>query len=73
MLDTAGSFSRQFLSPHSLQPCSFQRYPYLSLTSYWYDSESMDYSHVLNDAFHYTKEGILGSADRWMKLILAIP
>ena len=31
----------------------------------------MDYSHVLNDAFHYTKEGIFGSADRWMKLILA--
>ena len=26
---------------------------------------------MLNDAFHYTKEGILGSADRWMKLILA--
>src|SRR5665647_1240070 len=32
----------------------------------------MDYSHVLNDAFHYTKEGIFGSADRWMKLVLAI-
>jgi hypothetical protein len=32
----------------------------------------MDYSHVLNDALHYTKEGIFGSADRWMKLILAI-
>ena len=32
----------------------------------------MDYSHVLDDAFHYTKEGIFGSADRWMKLILAI-
>ncbi|MCK9591585.1 MAG: DUF4013 domain-containing protein [Methanoregula sp.] len=32
----------------------------------------MDYSHVLDDAFHYSKEGILGSADRWMKLILAI-
>jgi hypothetical protein len=32
----------------------------------------MDYSHVLDDAFHYTKEGIIGSADRWMKLILAI-
>ncbi len=31
----------------------------------------MDYSHVLDDAFHYTKEGIFGSADRWMKLILA--
>jgi hypothetical protein len=48
-----------------------QHYPYLSLTSYWYDGESMDYSHVLNDAFRYTKEGIFGSADRWMKLILA--
>jgi hypothetical protein len=32
----------------------------------------MDYSHLLDDAFHYTKEGIFGSADRWMKLILAI-
>jgi len=32
----------------------------------------MDYSHMLKDAFHYTKEGIFGSADRWMKLILAI-
>jgi hypothetical protein len=32
----------------------------------------MDYSHMLNDAFHYTKEGIFGSADRWMNLILAI-
>ena len=32
----------------------------------------MDYSHVLDDALHYTKEGIFGSADRWMKLILAI-
>jgi hypothetical protein len=31
----------------------------------------MDYSHVLDDAFHYTKEGIFGSANRWMKLILA--
>ncbi len=31
----------------------------------------MDYSHVLDDAFHYTKEGILGSVDRWMKLVLA--
>jgi hypothetical protein len=31
----------------------------------------MDYSHVLNDAFHYTKEGIFGCANRWMKLILA--
>ena len=31
----------------------------------------MDYSHVLNDAFHYTKEGIFGSVDRWLKLILA--
>jgi hypothetical protein len=27
---------------------------------------------MLNDAFHYTKEGIFGSADRWMNLILAI-
>jgi hypothetical protein len=32
----------------------------------------MDYSHMLDDAFHYTKKGILGSADRWIKLILAI-
>jgi len=32
----------------------------------------MDYSHMLKDAFHYTKEGIFGRADRWMKLILAI-
>jgi len=32
----------------------------------------MDYSNMLNDAFRYTKEGIFGSADRWMKLILAI-
>lgn len=32
----------------------------------------MDYSHLLNDAFHYTKEGIFGRADRWMKLVLAI-
>jgi hypothetical protein len=31
----------------------------------------MDYSHVLDDAFHYTKEGIFGSADRWLKLVLA--
>ena len=55
-----------------LPDVEFQRYPYLSLTSYWYDGESMDYSQVLDDAFHYTKEGIFGSADRWMKLILAI-
>ncbi len=32
----------------------------------------MDYGNVLNDAFGYTKEGIFGRADRWMKLILAI-
>jgi hypothetical protein len=66
------SFSRQFFSPTRCNHFLFQRYPYLALTSYWYDSESMDYAHVLDDAFHYTKEGIFGSADRWMKLILAI-
>jgi len=32
----------------------------------------MDYSNVLEDAFHYTKEGIFGCANRWMKLVLAI-
>jgi hypothetical protein len=32
----------------------------------------MDYGNVLNDAFGYTKEGIFGRADWWMKLILAI-
>lgn len=32
----------------------------------------MDYGNMLDDALHYTKEGIFGRADRWMKLILAI-
>ena len=32
----------------------------------------MDYGNLLDDALHYTKEGIFGRADRWMKLILAI-
>ncbi|MDO9324159.1 MAG: DUF4013 domain-containing protein, partial [Methanoregula sp.] len=32
----------------------------------------MDYGTMLDDALHYTKEGIFGRADRWMKLILAI-
>jgi hypothetical protein len=61
----AGSLSDSFANNLS------QRYPYLSLTSNRYGGESMDYSHVLNDAFHYTKEGIFGNAGRWMKLILA--
>jgi hypothetical protein len=32
----------------------------------------MDYGNLLDDAVTYTKEGIFGRADRWMKLILAI-
>lgn len=32
----------------------------------------MDYGIVLDDAFHYTKEGIFSNVNRWMKLIVAI-
>ncbi len=32
----------------------------------------MDYGNVLDDAFHYTKEGIFSNVNRWMKLIVAI-
>jgi hypothetical protein len=32
----------------------------------------MDYGNVLDDALTYTKTGIFGRTDRWMKLILAI-
>ncbi|MFA6226253.1 MAG: DUF4013 domain-containing protein [Methanoregula sp.] len=32
----------------------------------------MEYGNLLDDALHYTKEGIFGREDRWMKLILAI-
>ena len=71
----AGYF-RMFQPAVSLSPLVatifFECYPYLPLTSYRYGGESMDYSHVLDDALHYTKEGIFGSADRWMKLVLAI-
>jgi hypothetical protein len=32
----------------------------------------MDYGIVLDDAFHYTKDGIFSNVNRWMKLIVAI-
>jgi hypothetical protein len=32
----------------------------------------MDYATMLEDALTYTKEGIFGRADRWMKLVVAI-
>ncbi|PKL58745.1 MAG: hypothetical protein CVV34_01085 [Methanomicrobiales archaeon HGW-Methanomicrobiales-5] len=32
----------------------------------------MDYGNVLDDAFHYTKEGVFSNVNRWMKLIVAI-
>jgi Protein of unknown function (DUF4013) len=32
----------------------------------------MDFSNMLGDAFTYTKEGVWGNTNRWLKLILAI-
>jgi len=32
----------------------------------------MDFENMLGDAFTFTKEGVLGNTDRWLKLILAI-
>lgn len=32
----------------------------------------MDFGNMLCDAFTYTREGVLGSLNRWMKLILAV-
>ena len=32
----------------------------------------MDFGNMLGDAFTYTKEGVLGNMNRWLKLILAI-
>jgi hypothetical protein len=32
----------------------------------------MDFGQLLGDAFAYTQEGILGNANRWLKLILAV-
>jgi len=32
----------------------------------------MDFSNMLGDAFAYTKEGVFGNMNRWLKLILAI-
>jgi Protein of unknown function (DUF4013) len=34
--------------------------------------ESMDFAEMLGDAFSYTREGVLGNMNRWLKLILAI-
>ena len=34
--------------------------------------EYMDFGNMLGDAFTYTKEGVLGNMNRWLKLILAI-
>lgn len=32
----------------------------------------MDFAEMLGDAFNYTREGVLGNMNRWLKLILAI-
>jgi hypothetical protein len=32
----------------------------------------MDFAEMLGDAFRYSKEGVLGNMNRWLKLILAI-
>jgi Protein of unknown function (DUF4013) len=32
----------------------------------------MDYAEILGDAYAFTKEGVLGNTNRWMKLILAV-
>ena len=32
----------------------------------------MDFADMLGDAFNYTREGVLGNMNRWLKLILAI-
>ncbi|MFA5266831.1 MAG: DUF4013 domain-containing protein [Methanoregula sp.] len=32
----------------------------------------MDFAEMLGDAFNYSKEGVLGNMNRWLKLILAI-
>lgn len=32
----------------------------------------MDFAEMLGDAFSYTKEGVLGNMNRWLKLILAL-
>jgi hypothetical protein len=32
----------------------------------------MDYGNLLDDALHYTKEGVFSNINRWMKLIVAI-
>jgi len=32
----------------------------------------MDFSNMLGDAFAYTREGVFGNTNRWLKLILAI-
>ncbi len=34
--------------------------------------ETMEYGKLLDDALHYTKEGIFSDSNRWMKLIVAI-
>jgi hypothetical protein len=34
--------------------------------------EFMDFSNMLGEAFAYTKEGVFGNMNRWLKLILAI-
>ncbi len=32
----------------------------------------MDFGHIFGDAFAYTRDGILGNVNRWLKLILAV-
>jgi len=32
----------------------------------------MDFAEILGDAFTYTREGVWGNMNRWLKLILAI-
>ncbi len=49
-----------------------RRYSYPCLMTNRYSGESMDYANVLDDALHYTKEGIFANGSRWIKLIVAI-
>ena len=32
----------------------------------------MDFGNLLSDAFAYTRDGVFGNVNRWLKLILAI-
>jgi hypothetical protein len=67
-----GDFTHFFKGRLSLKNIFTHRHFYPSPLINRYKGKIMEYGNLLDDALHYTKEGIFGRADRWMKLSLAI-